>query len=238
MIVRVGTWNLEGGGRSRTVARAQQERLRHIVAEVMVYTEPPPSMSVPTAGRVSSPCERDIAGGSASWIAVCGAGVEPVGAPLPFSRMAAVGRVRTSAGSVIVYGSVLPWRSVARQAPEMVLPGEGYADAFVRMVAEQCADVRALLQQFPLDLVVWAGDFNQSLDGPNHGGSERGRAQLAGALGDLGFVAWNRASRHADVGMCAIDLVCGPCGRGVGSVEVIDPGGLSDHAGYIVEIGD
>ena len=139
-------------------------------------------------------------------------------------------------GSVVVYGSVLPWLGIARHAPDLVQPGETYAAAFARVLDEQVADVRGLVEQFPEELVVWAGDFNKSLEGPNFGGSGAGRAALQAALDGLEFRAWNAGSPHASAGMCAIDLVCGPAGVRVEDVDVIEAGGVTDHAGYVVSL--
>jgi endonuclease/exonuclease/phosphatase family metal-dependent hydrolase len=88
--------------------------------------------------------------------------------------------------------------------------------------------------------MIWAGDFNQSLDGSNLVGSKVGRDLLGEALDHLGFDAWNRSQDHAKQGLLAIDLICGPRDLAVRSVERIDPcphgEWLSDHAGYVVEL--
>jgi hypothetical protein len=53
---------------------------------------------------------------------------------------------------------------------------------FERFLMIQANDVRALQDNHPEAMIVWAGDFNQSLDGPNTGGSNRGRALLSETL--------------------------------------------------------
>ena len=204
----------------------------------MVYTEPGPEMSVAAAGRVVSPPSRLLKNGAGAWVAICGSRVEPVGTVLPCWRMAVAGRTTTPDGAVIVYGSVLPWRGIVRQAPDLVEPGESYADAFVRLLAQQVADVQALMAEYSDHTVVWAGDFNQGREGPNYGGSAAGRVALAAALGNIGPAAWNTGSAHAKSGMCAIALICGPAGVVVSGVERIEPRALSDRAGCVVSFGD
>lgn len=235
---RIGTWNLECGGRTAAIRERQRARVRDIVADVMVYTEPGPELSVAAVGRLTSPADRPLSNGAGAWVSISGDGVAPVGAALPYRRMAAVGRTRTPDGAVVVYGSVLPWLGIVRQAPDLVELGETYAEAFARVLVEQVADVRGLIKEFPNATVVWAGDFNQSLVGANYGGSTAGRTALRAAFAGLGFTAWNAGSPHAKAGMSAIDLVCGPVGAVGRGVERIAPDGLSDHAGYIVTIDD
>lgn len=62
----------------------------------------------------------------------------------------------------------------------------------------------------PGHLVIWAGDFNQTLSGKNYGGSNVKRDALFDALDGVGLVAWNAAAASAHEGMHAIDLICGP----------------------------
>ena len=61
-----------------------------------------------------------------------------------------------------------------------------------------------------------------------------------GALDHLGLTAWNQNEHHANTGLSAIDLICGPQNVCVTHVERIDPyqnrRQLSDHAGYVVDI--
>lgn len=236
-VLRIGTWNLECGGRSGRAAARQRERLAAVRADVMVYTEPGPDLSTPSPERVVSAAVRRLAGGDTAWVAIVGAGPLSVATPAPTAPMAAAAEAVVRSERVIVYGSVLPWRGIRAHHPELVLPGETAGDAFERVLAAQVEDVRALQGQNPGALVVWAGDFNQSLVGPNLGGSARGRERLREALASLDFVAWNAELGHAEEGLCAIDLVCGPRGRRVASRERIAPGRESDHAGGVVGVG-
>jgi endonuclease/exonuclease/phosphatase family metal-dependent hydrolase len=105
---------------------------------------------------------------------------------------------------------------------------------------EQAADLGYLKSRFPRDCLIWAGDFNHSLDG-DIVTSGRGRVRIQEVLCDLGLTAWNADAPHRlnqpnrnDVR--AIDLVCGPNDIAVGLVEVIPAGNLSDHNGYVVSV--
>lgn len=175
------------------------------------------------------------------WVAVTGPGAEPVGPPLLYERLAAAARVVISGQPVIVYGSVLPWRTAERDlGPDVVRPDEHYREVFDRLVAQQAADVCALQREFPGELVVWAGDFNQELTRPFSSGSKAGRDRLRDALDSLGMQAWNEQAAHALDGCKTIDLICGPSTVPPNSVErfhpTVGPRPLSDHAGYVVEL--
>ncbi len=100
-------------------------------------------------------------------------------------------------------------------------------------------DVRELAQRFG-EIVVWAGDFNQTVVRTSRGGSDARRMLLLEALTSLGYGAWNGAAAHASAGMCAVDLLCGPRDHAIVDRGRTDPvrGGvaMSDHAGYWVDI--
>ena len=208
--------------------------------DVVVLTEPPPALAAAEGRVVLSPACRMGPNGWESWVAVMGDGVVPAAIDLPFERMAAAAVLSISGDLVVVYGSVLPWNAAAVQEPGLALTGESAAAMFARVLASQEADVASLRATYPDAVVLWVGDFNQTLCGPNFGGSAQKRHSLTLSLQRLGMVAWNADARHALDRMCAIDLVCGPKEVAVGDVTYVDPaaGGvvLSDHAGYVVEV--
>ena len=111
---------------------------------------------------------------------------------------------------------------------------------FERVLHEQAQTVQDFKERFPRDLIVWAGDFNQSLTGHNRGGSRARRDLLRSTLERLGLKAWNSEAPHARSPSLAVDLISGPITRSAKLVEVIPPdvdgNVISDHAGYIVEI--
>jgi hypothetical protein len=232
--MRIATWNLQRGG-STAVRQAQDTVLRQLGAEVLVLTEPGVTY-VDGPGIVASPVRE----GHESWVAIVGPSVEPVALDVPFERMAVAAAAVVSSVRLLVYGSVLPWGFMGRDVPEFVGAGETSREAFLRVLREQTADIKELRRRYPSHLVIWAGDFNQTVSGRNYGGSVVKREALQHALDELGLVAWNAAAAGADEDMHAIDLICGPRETSLSRQGRIDPvlDGvvMSDHAGYWVEV--
>jgi hypothetical protein len=167
--------------------------------------------------------------------------VTPVALDIPFERLAAAARTSVAGRHVLVYGSVLPWNSVRSHAPYVCRIGESSYDTFLRVLCEQVADISALRRNHDHDLIIWAGDFNQSLAGPIRGGSRQKRRDLADALKALGLEAWNGLMAHASEGLCAVDLICGPRDLLPTAKGRIDPLSsdnvlMSDHAGYWLDL--
>lgn len=238
--MRIAVWNMERGGRGARGVEQQLQLLGATDFDVAIVTEPPATCSGTGDGTVASPALREGRSALQAWVAVIGDGVESLHPALPYERLAVAAQVRMADQPVIVYGSVLPWRAAPLHVPDLALPGESAGAMFARFLARQVADIEQLQRTYPEAAVLWAGDFNQSLEGPNLVGSAQGRALLEAALGHLGLVAWNRAAGHAKDGLCAIDLVCGPRACTLRSVDRFEPelGGrrLSDHAGYVVDV--
>ena len=240
--MRILTWNLERGfhGRKQVIGQ-QQDRLKEIGADIAVLTEVPAPMSILQEGLVLSPVQR--AQGRLeleAWVGIAATGCQAVGQALPFARMAAAAQVVLEGEPFLVYGSVLPWRGALHQAKYLSSDEfENSAGLFKRILCEQVEDMKALKEQFRSHSLIWAGDFNQSLSGPNYVGSKAGQELLSSALEDLDLEAWNKDCEHSIPGLSAIDLICGPKGR-KHKVERFAPDHhsttLSDHAGYIVEL--
>lgn len=239
--MRIGTWNLERG-KSLQVAASQREVLDAHGADIYVITESPVSLSVPGPGVVTSVPQLEGPRGPEVWVSIIGGNVGPLEIPRGFGKLSTAAQANVGDRHVVVYGSVLPWLQAATQAPELLdHVGESSAEMFARYLSAQVEDVRALCDAYRGSLIVWAGDFNQTLVGPNYGGSRTNRKLLREALDDLGFEAWNAGSAHAKPGMCAIDLLCGPKDHPVRGIHRIPPTDdnerrLSDHAGYVVEL--
>lgn len=233
--MRVGTWNLNHGGRGGAKWPEQLELLQHERLDLVVLTEPAPDLSSLGGTVVVSPPGPE----GWSWVAVAGPGLCPVEIEIPFGRMSAAAVTTVAGRDVVVYGSVLPWRSIAGQTSGILDEGESYSVSFARLLREQSADVARLRATFPDAVVIWAGDFNQSLVGTEYVGSKHQRVLLEEALAGLHLTAWNRDCAHRlQSGMHTIDLVCGP--SDISKVLVTEMSGsldsrrLSDHAGYVV----
>ncbi len=205
--------------------------------DVFVLTEVNALAGLEPGGVRSTPVHERA---NTSWVAVVGKGVGQMGDPRFTTFSCVVGRVTTGEEEVIIVGSVLPWKTAALQAPELLQNDQTYIDMFERTLDEHGALVQGLQLEHRDALVVWAGDFNQSLSGSNVGASNAARKLLREKLDKLGLVAWNEHTAHANHQIKAIDLICGPVSRSVRSIERIDPirDGIkmSDHAGYVVEI--
>jgi endonuclease/exonuclease/phosphatase family metal-dependent hydrolase len=237
--MKIATWNLERGGRTQGARKAQEEILAELRADVVLLTEPDSSYKTAT-GVVTSPRLRE--GGTAgpeAWVAIVGRSVEPVDFDVPYNRTAVAARISVGGLAVIVYGAVLPWLAVTSHARELVDEGENSFATFKRVLAEQAKDIVDLRKRYGSP-VIWAGDFNQSVSGPNWGGSNDRRVLLNETLNSLEMVPWNGKADHAKSGMCAVDLICGPKECLLLPQGRINPVrgklAMSDHAGYWVEL--
>lgn len=175
--MRIGTWNLERGGKTRAARRAQEEALRELERDVLVITEPGPSFAA-TLGVVTSPRLRRNRSGAESWVAILGSAVRPASLEIPFERMAVAAVMEASRGAFVIYGSVLPWGTFRQHAPELAREGESSFESFVRVLRDQVADIEELRRRHPEHAVVWAGDFNQHVHGSDRGGSRAKREAL------------------------------------------------------------
>ena len=232
--MRIVTWNLERGGKTLAVSLAQERVLasERLQADVMVLTEPP-TTCVASEGVVVS-----LPGRHGPWIAIEGKTVQPLELDIPYKRTAVATRVTAHGISVLIYGAVLPWTAITKHAEDLVEPGETSFEVFCRVLTEQARDIDEL--QGNGELVVWAGDFNQTLSGPNWGGSKDRRELLAKTLKRLEMNPWNSTAAHAKTGMHAIDLICGSKQLGLRESGRISPDcgdvAMSDHAGYWVDV--
>jgi hypothetical protein len=237
--MRIGTWNLERHGDSDLIRR-QRALIDSKCADVFVLTEVHRSFDCRgwTVDRSITSTHSDHAGDS--WVAVVSQDLGLSERTLPPRSCSVAGQYEIGGELLIVYGTVLPWLRAPDQAPDLALPNEPYVDMFARTVREQAGDLRTMKQPHSKAIIVWAGDFNQTLSGSNSGGSNISRTLLKDTLADLGLVAWNEHLAHAIPGLKTIDLICGPTNRPVKAIERFDPvfdgHKLSDHAGYLVEI--
>ena len=244
-MVRILTWNLDHGFRGKPLFGAQAELVEAARADVAVLTELPVEWSGAGAGagaegRVVSPARRPSERGRESWVGIVGPALQRTSIEIPFERMAAAALANVDGDDFVIYGSVLPWNAAIVQAPYLAQPGGSAAGLFERVLAEQVADLHLLRNQHPGAVVLWAGDFNQPLEGSSSGFSKRNRCLLEDALEAVDLITYNRGLAHAKDGYCAIDLICGPASRGAVEVRRIDPviDGrlLSDHAAYVIDL--
>lgn len=136
--------------------------------------------------------------------------------------------------------SVLPWSGTSSGWPSLHAPDQvhDFAARF-RYVTHEHVDRIASVREAS-EIVVWGGDFNQSLTGRIMG-SRANRAVLASALERLKLVALTADARHLIDGAASIDQVTVSSGWPVASsVTVItqsdDLRQTSDHALYLVDV--
>jgi len=214
--VRIGTWNLDNKWSS-----ARADLLIDQDCGVWLLTEVRNNVVLP--GYVAHVTAGTMARGQ-RWAGV-------------FSRspLTAMPDPHVASACAVVDGvtfcsTVLPWRSCGS-----VPWGEGtHAD-------RTAAALDALLAALPRRNLVWGGDWNHSLVGPEWAGSTAGRAHLERALDELGLQVPTRDLPHRLDGIGTIDHIAVPravtvvCATRVSAVG--PDGALSDHDAYVVEIG-
>lgn len=126
--------------------------------------------------------------------------------------------------------TVLPWRSCGP-----VPWGEGtHAERTARALD-------TLVGNLPRGGLVWGGDWNHSLVGPEWAGSKAGRANIEGTLDELALQVPTRDLAHRLDGVGAIDHIAVPREVAVSDARLVSgigtAGALSDHDAYVVEIG-
>lgn len=145
--------------------------------------------------------------------------------PLPDPHPASVA---ARGGGVTYCSTVLPWRSCGGQPPWV---GQRHADRTARALC-------TLLEGLPRSELVWGGDWNLALQGPEYAGSLCGRDHLLVALAALGLRAPTAPLPHPRGGF-TIDHVAVPRQwKVVGAWRVVaECAGcrLSDHHAYVVQ---
>lgn len=214
--VRIGSWNLAGRW-----SPAHSELLTGLDCDVWLLTEVRDVVDLP--GYYGHLAVGEMAVGR-RWAGVF--------SRAPFTASA---DSHAASGCAVVDGvtfcsTVLPWRSCGP-----VRWGEGSH-------AERTAQaLHTLVGSLPRGGLVWGGDWNHSLFGPEWAGSKAGRVHIEDALNELGLQVPTRGLGHRLDGVGTIDHVAVSRAATVADarrVSGIGPdGALSDHDAYVVEIG-
>ena len=131
-----------------------------------------------------------------------------------------------SVGAVTFASSILPWRG-AKGAP---WSGDTQGERTERTVRE-------LLDAMPSAELVWGGDFNHALDGPESGGCAPGQRAILAAIDQLQLRVHTIGIPHWIDGMLTIDHIATPrSSLLVGAERLPVRRHLSDHDAYVVEI--
>jgi hypothetical protein len=215
--MRVGTWNLAGRW-----SAAHHELLVAQSCDVWLLTEVDDRVEV--VGMWGHRTEAEMCP-RRSWAAVFSHRVlEPLEDPHPASAAVRV-------GPVVFVSSILPWRSCGRASP---WDGETHAER-TRHTVERLAAI-------PHTPLIWGGDWNHALQGPERAGSIGGRGHILAAVDALGLVVPTSTLTHRIPGLSTIDHVAVPRTASVQEVERVpaehQKKWLSDHDLYIVTVGE
>lgn len=127
---------------------------------------------------------------------------------------------------LLLCSTVLPWRGCGSNPP---WEGTTHAEKTERALARA-------LSALPDGDLVWGGDWNHALTGPEHAGSKAGRRALLDAIRARDLHAPTGSLPHR-LGTClSIDHIAVPQGWRAAARHV-PVGRLSDHDAYVVDIG-
>ena len=237
--MRIGTWNIERMGRGQKLAESYKTELNRLNADVVVVTEPGPGFHNHFPEAVMAPENRPGRKSPEAWVAIIGDNLEATTPEIPYSRLAVAARTVIDGQRVIVYGSVLPWNSAQHHAPDVYGDEKRpFMEIFEKALKEQIADMEELRRRYPQEALIWAGDFNHTLE---ERALSRGASELLrDAISRLGLNAVNADSPHRAEGMKSLDLICVESSwtcSGIDS-EYPEPDGrpLSDHCWYVADL--
>jgi hypothetical protein len=211
--MRIGTWNLDAG-RSAEHLRVIDE----LNCDIWLLTEVPGTLML-DSGSAATSTERMARGQyfALAWSRASGRAID-ISSP----ATAAI-----EAGGVSYYSSVLPWRTCG---PDWAWEGGDQASRTV--------DTLESLNTVFGGNTVWGGDWNQTMTGPNYGGTRIGRAAIDELLTRHDMALPTRDLPHRQPGMTAIDHIAVPRRWRILNAERIPvPKRLSDHDAYVVETG-
>lgn len=229
MRLRVGTWNLERG--EPRWQRAHQAAHMSNEADLWLLTAACSQLQIGNhkpAFSGSRPGEHDQ-----HWAAISSTWpMKPVPTAHPSLVMA---RISHPEGTFLAASSVFPWRTAAELWPN----GDG--DSFAERCAQTLAKHTREIMKASLGLpVVWGGDFNQALSGPELVGSDVGRGALLEAFVRLGLRVVTVEANGQDPHRRSIDHIAIPSAWGSRLVSVQRPQSdarfLSDHPSYVVSV--
>lgn len=213
--MRIGTWNLAGRWSAH-----HENLMASQGCDLWLLTEVNDRVELPGMRRHVG---QEHMAARRRWAAVLSRyPFEPLPDPHPASASLRL-------GDTTFVSSVLPWRSCRSRHPWLGSRHEDKTRATVR-------EIVASLQ----GSVVWGGDWNHALHGPEYAGSNAGRAHVEEAVGQLGLQVPTEHLPHRIDGLLSIDHIAVPTEANVQAAErvsaAIEETRLSDHDAYIVTI--
>lgn len=242
-MMRVATWNLERPDPADTARnQARIDKIREIDADLWILTETHEviDLSETHHGAFTRPSPRKPRPGEA-----CAA---------IWSRWPILRRIETSdpteavcveiahpSGGILIYGSIIAYAGY--KGPDGNSPAW---EQHYRYIGWHGKDWRMLREEFPGQLLITGGDYNQNRDGVRWYGTRKGRDMLTEALEQAAlkcvteenFVASGKLrDRHTVDHICMDEELAGRV-VSVTPWEREHPGGLrlSDHSGIVVEL--
>ena len=213
--MRIATWNLDGRWTDGHMAF-----LLALDCDVLLLTEV--NERVDVLGHVLHLGEHMMAP-ERRWAGVMARGTDltPMDDPHPASAMARI-------GELTFCSSILPWRAC------------GSTDPWVgaRHVDKTGAAIDTLLGSLPTSGLVWGGDWNHALSGPERAGSMGGRTHVLEAVARLRLQVPTANLNHRLPGL-TIDHIAIPEESRVARADqhvAAGPPRLSDHDAYVVEL--
>jgi hypothetical protein len=122
--------------------------------------------------------------------------------------------------------SILPWRGCPQDA---AWPGSNHAERTANAL-----DV--LVGKLPTEDLVWGGDWNHALFGPEEGGTKPGRGHVLAAVEKLGLQVPTAVLPHWIDGHLSIDHIAVGAHRRATSASRVIARGLSDHDCYVIDL--
>jgi hypothetical protein len=215
--MRIGTWNLAGRWDGR-----RRELIERLDVDVWLFTEVSERSDLPGFDAVWTDSEMAP---RRRWAAIFAReGLRRLPQPRPATAAA-------SLVGVTLWSSILPWRTCGGQPPWV---GHDHAER-TRTALDDLASAA------PDGPLVWGGDWNHALHGPEHAGSKAGRAALLATIDRLGLAVPTAQLGHQLPGLLSIDHIAVPTTWRCKASRVsalLDGTQLSDHDIYFVDARD
>lgn len=236
-LIRIGTWNVEYADESKLPALSQV--LASNQADIWVLTETHDALVPPGSVHVVHSLPRPknwwrIRPGS-RWVSIWSRfPMSPCATAISDPERTVAAIVDCGhAGSLIVYGTVMPWRDDRQIA--------GWAEHH-RVIPMQCSEWYALQVAHPSVPLCVAGDWNTDMDRGRRYGTVQGINALRTGLDKCGLFCCTDPT-HTAPGMLPvlpIDHIALPASwqtkARVASAWPADKHSLSDHSGIVVEV--
>lgn len=215
-VVRIGTWNLAGHW-----SDDHASLLEEAACDVWLLTEVDHRTLLD--GYACHASTAPMAPGRHWAVVLSRRPMVALADPHPASAAARV-------GAMTYVSSVLPWKGCGSMPPWVgenhVARTENALDELVGKLDE----TRSL---------IWGGDWNHAMDGPEYAGSHGGRRAVREALDTLRLTAPTATLPHVIDGLLSIDHVAVPIGLDATAWRIhAQHGGrrLSDHDAYVVDV--